>query len=75
MKKIKIILLTVLLFALSNCEIKVQESNAQDKYYQNFYEVYTDKLGCTWLIASTYTSKGGIYAQHHPTCKNSRHAK
>lgn len=69
MKGYKLIILTVLVFFLSNCEVKMQGAKAQDNptYGVNFpveVTVYT-RDGIEYRIFHTGSSQGGVAVVNH----------
>ena len=71
-KLIKLVSLTLIFFALSNCEVNVRESNATPNNLHGVRTV-TDDLGCTWFVVKSGSTSGGVFAEHHPTCQNRNH--
>ena len=73
-KSFKIILLTLFAVILSNCEIKPREANAVGHGWNSVRtSVVVDELGCSWFLIYSGRYDGGVYAAHHPTCKNPKH--
>ena len=74
MKKILITIVTVIVLI---CGVTIFISGtviSDTPSYAPQIDIYTDKLGCTWLVAYGRLD-GGVAIAHHPTCRNTQHQK